>query len=69
MSIKGKFVKTIVVNDDDVKDEFGNGVLVEISIFKLETGGMIGVDESFLANTDEPVYSPYDNGVELNLDL
>lgn len=68
MSIKGKFIKSIVVTDDDVKDEFGNGSPVEISIYKLTTGAMVGIDASFLANTDEPVYSPYDNGVELDLD-
>lgn len=61
-SIKGKFVKSITVLDEDSKAE------VQVSIYKLETGGMIGVDESFLANTDEPVYSPYDVGVELNLE-
>lgn len=66
--INGKFVKTIVVEDDDVKDEFGKGVPVEISIYKLTTGGMVGIDASFLSNTDEPVYSPYEYGTEINLD-
>jgi hypothetical protein len=66
--IKGKFVKTIVVEDDDVTDEFGKGVQVEISIYKLNTGGMVGIDTSFLSNTDESVYSPYDYGTELDLD-
>lgn len=62
MSIKGKFVKSITVFDEDSRAE------VQVYIYKLETGGMIGIDESFLANTDEPVYSPYDVGTELDLD-
>jgi hypothetical protein len=33
---------------------------VEVTILKLETGGIIGIDSSFLSNTDEPVYSPFD---------
>lgn len=60
--INGKHIKTITVIDPDSNGE------VQIAIYKLETGGMIGVDESFLANTDEPLYSPYDIGVTLNLD-
>lgn len=60
--IKGKYVKTIKVTDPD------SGGEVDLAIYKMETGGMVGVDESFLANTDEPVFSPYDSGVELNLD-
>jgi hypothetical protein len=60
--INGKFVKTITLADPDT------GFDVWVAIYKLETGGMIGVDESFLANTDEPVYSPFDYGEELNLD-
>jgi hypothetical protein len=60
--IKGTFIKTITVTDPD------SGLGVEVSIYKLETGGMIGVDESFLANTNEPVYSPFDLGEELDLD-
>lgn len=62
MSIKGKFVQTIITIDPDSKSE------VSITIYKLDTGGMIGIDESFLVNTDDPVYSPYDSGIELDLD-
>lgn len=61
--IKGKLVQTVNVIDPDTQGE------VAVAIYKLETGGMVGVDESFLANTDEPVYSPYDNGVQLNLEF
>lgn len=57
-----KRVKTITVKDPDTK------LPVEVVIVKLETGGMMGIDESFLANTDEPVYSAFDKGVELNVD-
>jgi hypothetical protein len=60
--MKGKFIKTITVTDPDSQGE------VQVAIYKLDNGGMIGVDESFLANTDEPVYSPFDSGVELDLD-
>ena len=61
--IKAKYVGAVGLNDPD------SGLRVEIEIFKLETGGMIGVDSSFLANTMEPVYSPFDEGVELELDV
>jgi hypothetical protein len=60
--ISGKYVKTVTVVDPD------SGGEVDIAIYKMETGGMVGVDESFLMNTDEPLFSPYDAGVELNLD-
>jgi hypothetical protein len=61
--IKGTFINTITVTDPD------SGLGVEVSIYKLETGGMIGVDESFLLRrTNEPVYSPFDLGEELDLD-
>jgi len=62
MIINAKKVKTITVIDPDTKFK------VEVIIAKLHTGAMVGIDESFLANTDEPVYSPYDVGVEINID-
>jgi hypothetical protein len=55
-------VKTITVTDPD------SNLPVEVVIVKLETGGMMGIDESFLANTDEPVYSCFDKGIEVNVD-
>ena len=61
--MKGKLIKTITVQDPD------SNAPVEVAIYKLENGGMIGIDESFLSNTDEPIYSPFDLGVELDLDL
>lgn len=61
--MKGKFVKVVIIRDPDSKLD------VNVQIFKLETGGMIGIDESFIANTDEPIFSPFDLGVELDLDI
>jgi len=60
--MKGKFVKIVIIRDPDSKLD------VNVQIFKLENGGMIGIDESFIANTDEPIFSPFDHGVELDLD-
>ncbi len=60
--INVKKVKTVTVIDPDSK------LPVDVVIIKLETGGMMGIDESFLANTDEPVYSCFDKGVMLDVD-
>ena len=60
--MKGKYIKTIVLPDPDT------GMDVHVSIYKLANGGMVGIDESFLENTDEGVYSPFEYGVELYLD-
>lgn len=60
--IKAKHIKTIQVVDPDTK------LKVAVGIYKLKTGGIVGIDESFLANTEEPVYSPFDKGVELKID-
>ena len=47
-------VTQITVTDPDTK------LGVDVSIFKdAESGGMFGVDSSFLSNTDEPVYNPF----------
>lgn len=62
MKVKTKQVTVITVTDPDTN------LPVDITILKLETGGMIGVDSSFLENTDEKVYSPFDKGVELIID-
>lgn len=62
-SIKGKLVHHHTAIDPD------SGLEVVVCIVKLETGGMIGVDASFLENTDDPIYSPFDKGVELDLDI
>ena len=60
--IKTKFISEITVIDPDSK------LPVEVSIFKLENGGIVGIDSSFLSNTDEPVYSPYNRNVEVFID-
>ena len=60
--IKTKFIKTIKVIDPDTNNE------VDVTLYKLETGGIVGIDESFIANTEEPVYSPFDKGVEINVE-
>jgi len=62
-TIKGKLVHHHTVIDPDTGGE------VVVCIVKLETGGMIGIDASFLENTEEPVYSPFDKNIELDLDI
>lgn len=57
MPIKSKFVQTVTVIDPD------SVAGVEIEIRKLETGGMMGVDASYLEQDVGPVYSPYDRGI------
>jgi hypothetical protein len=61
--IKGKLVHHHTVIDPDTGGE------VAVCIVKLETGGIIGIDASFLENTEEPVYSPFDKNVEIDLDF
>jgi len=52
--IKSKFVTLVEVLDPDT------GNLIDVEIRKLETGAMIGIDGSYLMDTDGDVYSPYD---------
>jgi len=59
MSIKSKYVTTITVTDPDSKLD------VEVEIRKLESGGMVGIDGSYLEQDVGPVYSPYDKNVEI----
>lgn len=54
-----KFVQTITVTDPDSK------LPVEVEIRKMETGAMVGLDESFLGQDIAIVYSPYDRGVQI----
>jgi hypothetical protein len=58
---KGKLIKTITVIDPDSKGE------VEIEIYKLEGGGMVGIDGSFM-ETSLPVYSPFDKNIEIDFE-
>ena len=62
-TIKGKLVHHHTVIDPDT------GGKVVVCIVKLEIGGMIGIDASFLENTEEPIYSPFDKNIELDLDI
>lgn len=52
--ITTKQVTEITVIDPDTNLPVG------VTILKLSTGAMVGIDSSFLSNTDESVYSPYD---------
>ncbi len=56
MQIKAKKITEITLIDPDTHFE------VQVTIYKEEGGGMFGVDSSFLANTDLPVYSPFIRG-------
>jgi hypothetical protein len=60
--IKIKILSVVKVIDPDSGNE------VDVTLFKMETGGIIGIDSSFLENTDEPVYSPFDKNRELDLE-
>jgi hypothetical protein len=57
--IKTKLVQTVTVIDTD------SNLPVELEVRKLESGGMVGIDGSWLAQDEGPTYSPYDKGVEL----
>jgi hypothetical protein len=49
------FVSNVSLKDPDTRWE------VTVSIFKhASSGGLFGVDTSFLQNTEEPVYDPFD---------
>ena len=58
-----KFVALVDVIDPDSKQP------VTLEIRKLETGLMVGLDESWLSSLDnvDQTFSPYDKGVELNI--
>ena len=57
MNAPAQFVAEVEVLDPDSQ------LQVEVSIFKLEGGPMMGVDTAFLDNTDDPVFSPYDRNL------
>ena len=59
--IKSKFVQVVTVTDPDTK------LPVEVEIRKLETGGMVGIDASYLEQEVGPVYSPFDKGIEIDI--
>lgn len=59
--IKAKFIESIQISDPDT------GELIEVEMYKLETGGIIGIDASFL-ETEMPVYSPFDKSIEIEFE-
>lgn len=61
MKIKTKFVTIVTVTDPDTN------LPVEVEIRKLETGSMVGIDGSWLANDEGDTYSPYDRNVKLDI--
>lgn len=52
-----KVITTVTITDPDTN------LPVEVTIVKEEGGGMFGIDSSYLANTEEPILSPFGNGV------
>lgn len=60
-STKGKFIKSVTIIDPDTKGE------VEIEFYKLDGGGIIGIDASFI-ETGEVIYSPFDKNLEVDID-
>lgn len=59
--IVAKFIKNITVTDPDSKSE------VEVSIYKMETGALVGIDSSYVAQEVDVVQSPYDEDLRLDL--
>jgi hypothetical protein len=59
--INSKFIEEYTIIDPDTK------LKVSIGIYKLDTGGIVGIDSSFL-ELGENVYSPFDRGIKLKLD-
>ena len=58
-------MKAIFVKEITVTDPVTN-LPVELGIYRLEDGSMVGLDSAALADLDQPIYSPYANGVEIN---
>ena len=54
--VTAKYVMTITVVDPD------SNMSVDIAIYKEEGGGMFGVDESYIEQEVDAVYSPFGNG-------
>jgi len=59
--LRTRFVGLVTITDPDTQCP------VEIEIRKLETGALVGLDGSFLAQDVGPVFSPYDDGEELEI--
>ncbi len=61
MKIKAKFVWNLTVIDPDTN------LPVEIDIYKMETGPMVGLDACPL-EADFPILSPYDENTQLEIE-
>jgi hypothetical protein len=60
--MRTKYITTITVTDPDTE------LPVEVEIRKdMDSGAMIGIDGSYLENTDNDVYSPYNFGEVLEV--
>jgi hypothetical protein len=59
MKTNGQFVGKVTVTDPDTKQP------VEMEVYKLDGGGMVGIDSSFIEQ-ELPVYSPFDKNVEID---
>lgn len=59
-TINGTFIQKLTVTDPDYNTP------VEIEIYKLDSGGIIGIDSSYI-ESEEPIYSPFDKGFEVNI--
>lgn len=58
-----KVLQEVSIMDPDT----GNIVTLEVRK-DLETGALVGLDGSYLENTDEPVYDPYNFGHQINVE-
>jgi len=54
-----RFVQEVAVEDPDTKG------MVVLAIYRLETGPMVGIDTSYVAERVAQVFSPYDIGIRL----
>lgn len=55
--MKAIYVNTVIITDPDTGNE------VSVQIFKEESGGMFGVDASYLQDDDAEVNSVFGNGL------
>lgn len=61
-AIRSKQIASVMQMDPD------SGGEVELAIFKMESGAMVGLDASFIEQEVGPLYSPYDQNTQLNID-
>lgn len=56
-----KYIKSISVTDPDTRAE------VEVEIWKLPNGGIVGIDASFLDKVDDTICDPFNEGEKITL--